>query len=149
MKIIIDTREQKPYSFKDVEGVESVTRAALPTGDYSLEGYENHAAIERKSLDDFISTVIHDKQRFLQELDRAKQLVFFAVVVEASVADIALQRYTSKASPAAVFAHVASLMLDWRIPVIFCNDRAGAQVMTAVLLKYCKKKILLNSDIFY
>ena len=63
--IVIDTRENRPYSFTDkVETVEK----ALPAGDYSLQGYETQIAIERKSLDDYVQTVIHAQERFAREL---------------------------------------------------------------------------------
>ena len=52
MKIIIDTREQTPWSFPD--GV-LIERGTLATGDYTLAGLENIVAVERKSLADFIS----------------------------------------------------------------------------------------------
>ena len=60
--IVIDTREQEPYSF-DSRLVAAVRRA-LPAGDYSVEGMEERVAVERKSLDDFVSTVIHARRRF-------------------------------------------------------------------------------------
>ena len=36
--IVIDTREQRPYSF--AEEVAGSVRKALPAGDYSVEGWE-------------------------------------------------------------------------------------------------------------
>ena len=64
--IIIDTREQEPYSF-DPRLVVAVRRA-LPAGDYSVAGLEGCVAVERKTLDDFVSTVIHSRERFREEL---------------------------------------------------------------------------------
>lgn len=60
MKIVIDTREQTPYGFAkyDAEPI----RAALPTGDYSLPGFEDRVAIERKSLDDLVGCLKGDKR---------------------------------------------------------------------------------------
>ncbi len=60
--IVVDTREQEPYGFD--AGRVRVIRRALPAGDYSLEGMESTVAVERKSLPDFVSTVIHSRPRF-------------------------------------------------------------------------------------
>ena len=48
MNIIIDTREQNPYTFEKYNV--TIERAVLPVGDYSLPGFEDHVAIERKHL---------------------------------------------------------------------------------------------------
>jgi ERCC4-type nuclease len=49
MKILIDTREQIPFNFSRY-GVQTETDA-LPVGDYSIPGFEDRVAIERKSND--------------------------------------------------------------------------------------------------
>ena len=46
MKIIVDTREQKPYVF------ENQIIKKLEIGDYSVEGHEDCFCIERKSKAD-------------------------------------------------------------------------------------------------
>ena len=50
--IVVDTREKKPIIVP--EFVKTVKKALNP-GDYSILGYENRIAIERKSIDDYIS----------------------------------------------------------------------------------------------
>ena len=52
MKIIIDSREQAPFTFGDYD-CEAVS-GSLPTGDYSLAHLEHQIAIERKSLSDLV-----------------------------------------------------------------------------------------------
>jgi len=61
MKILVDTREQTPWSFPKTEQVE---RAGLTTGDYSLAGLEGLVAIERKSLEDFVSCCGKGRERW-------------------------------------------------------------------------------------
>ena len=50
-----DTREQEVYTF-DAARVTTVRRA-LPAGDYSLDGLEDRVAIERKTVEDLVSTM--------------------------------------------------------------------------------------------
>ena len=60
-RIIVDTREQAEYTFDC-----SVLRRKLDAGDYSVQGYEHRVAVERKSLADFVHTVIHDGHSYLR-----------------------------------------------------------------------------------
>ena len=119
--IAIDTREQEPYGF-DPSRVTTV-RKALPAGDYSLAGRESEVAVERKSLDDFVATAIHARERFARELRRLAAYDLACVVVEASLEDVVAHRYRSAADPRAVFGSVLSIVVDHRVPVFFCGDR--------------------------
>lgn len=131
--IIIDTREQEPYSFDP--RLAATVRRALPAGDYSVEGLEERVAVERKSLDDFVSTVIHGRARFRNELQKLAGYRAACVVVEAGVIDVLLHRYRGDAHPNAVLGSALSIILDFRIPVFFCSNRqAACQFVQAYLL---------------
>ena len=73
-RILIDTREQNDYSFSV-----PVVRRKLEAGDYSVEGLETRVAVERKSLSDFVSTVIHARKRFHAELRKLADYEFACV----------------------------------------------------------------------
>src|SRR5689334_3715967 len=107
--VVVDTREQEPYSF-DPERV-LAQRGALRAGDYSLAGFENRIAIERKSLDDFVSTVIRDRDRFLRELDRLRDLDAACVVVEGNLSDVLRGKYGGGAHPNSVFGAALSIVV--------------------------------------
>ena len=131
--IIIDTREQAEYSFNPQ--LAATVRRALPAGDYSVVGLEGEVAVERKSLDDFISTVIHARQRFRRELSQLAGYRAACVVVEANLLDILLGRYRGEAHPKAVLGSTLSILLDYGIPVYFCGTRpAACQFVQAYLL---------------
>jgi ERCC4-type nuclease len=131
--IIIDTREQEPFSFDS--RLVAAARRALPAGDYSIEGLEERVAVERKRLDDFVSTVIHSRERFRTELRKLAEYRAACVVVEAGVADVLLRRYRGEAHPNAVLGNALSIILDFRVPVFFCGNRqAACQFVQAYLL---------------
>ena len=131
--IIIDTREQAEYSFNPQ--LAATVRRALPAGDYAVVGLEGEVAVERKSLDDFISTVIHARQRFRRELSKLAGYRAACVVVEANLLDILLGRYRGEAHPKAVLGSTLSILLDYGIPVYFCGTRpAACQFVQAYLL---------------
>ena len=122
--MLVDTREQEPYSFDPRVAV--VERRALPAGDYSVTGLEGVVAVERKTLDDFVSTVIHSRERFRAELQKLAAYRAACVVVEAGITDILQRRYRGEAHPNAVLGNALSIILDYRIPVFFCSNRQAA-----------------------
>jgi|19_taG_2_1085344.scaffolds.fasta_scaffold05541_6 hypothetical protein len=55
LDIIIDTREQRPWSFPEESA--KVARGTIGIGDYALRGDQHMFAVERKSLDDFVGSI--------------------------------------------------------------------------------------------
>ena len=132
--IVADTREQEVYGF-DARRVR-VIRRALPTGDYSIEGMETSVAVERKSLADFVSTVIHNRPRFYRELSRFSGYLAPAVVVEGNLMDVLGGRYRSAGHPNALLGTIAAITVDFGVPVFFCSNRhAAARFVEAYLIR--------------
>jgi DNA excision repair protein ERCC-4 len=135
--VIVDTREQLAYTFDPL--LLRVVRRALPAGDYSLEGHEHRVAIERKSLDDYVASVIASRERFGRELNKLAELELGCVVVEGSLEDVLAHRYRSGAHPNAIFGATTSIIVDRRVPVFFCSDRQIARrFVEGVLLRFSR-----------
>jgi DNA excision repair protein ERCC-4 len=133
MRIKIDTREQQPFTFTRYD-VDPET-ATLPVGDYSLPGFEDRAAIERKSLNDLIGCLMgKDRERFERELARGRHYELFVVVVEASLADVSQGRYRSDMKPQAALQSIITFQVRYRTPFMWAGNRAGAEYMTYSLL---------------
>lgn len=90
--IIVDTREQFPYHFTGFRAdtrqryrplVIPVKRAALKSGDYSIDGFEDRVAVERKSLSDLYGSIGGERDRFQREFERLAEYEYAAVVIEA------------------------------------------------------------------
>jgi len=139
VRVIIDTREQLPYAFSD--RVVAV-RSPLAAGDYSVEGAEHLLAVERKSLDDFVSSVIRDRPRFRREIERLQGYAFACVVVEASLADAFAHCYHSGAHPNAVVGAAISIIVDYGVPVFFCSDRQACCRFTEGFLLRAYRKVI-------
>jgi DNA excision repair protein ERCC-4 len=137
--VVVDTREQEPYSF-DSERV-AIVRRALPAGDYSIEGIEDRVAVERKTLDDFVTTVIRQRDRFHCELRRLAEYDAACVVVEANLTDVIGGRYRSGAHPHAILGAILSIVVDHGLPVFFCSDRQAAAWFTEGYLLRCHEMI--------
>jgi ERCC4-type nuclease len=128
---VIDTREQLEYSFST-----PAVRRKLDAGDYSIEGLEHEIAVERKTLDDFVSTVIHSRARFQKEIQKLARYRAACVVVEAGMLDILQKHYRCEAHPNAVLGCALSIILDYGVPVFFCSNRqAACRFVEAYLLR--------------
>lgn len=87
--IAFDTREQLPFAFRNMyierkKAFVLTRRVTLPTGDYSIVGYENNVCVERKSLQDLYQTLGKNRERFLRELERMQDFDRSLVVIEAT-----------------------------------------------------------------
>lgn len=146
MRILIDSREQKPFTFKGKGFSDVVTeQGKLVTGDYSIVGLADVVAVERKSLDDLAQCLGRDRERFERELIRSKGLEAFAVVVEAGFDDLAHGKYRPKLNPHSACQSVLSFSARLGVQFLFAGSRAGAEYATAHFLRQylegCKKKL--------
>lgn len=135
MKIITDSREQRPYEFENPSEL-----GALSIGDYSLAGLENHIAIERKELNDLIGCLTVDRERFEKELSRSRALDYFCLVLECSLSDLINGRYRSQASPKSMVQSLLAFSIRYRLPVWFAESREyGQRVTESLLFKYVRE----------
>jgi DNA excision repair protein ERCC-4 len=140
MRILIDTREQKPFSFDAFPGATTET-ATLPVGDYSLSGFLDKVSIERKSLDDLIGCLMgKERERFERELARARHLEMFHVVVEADLNDLAQGRYKSAMKPHSAAQSLFAFQVRYRLSIVWASNRHRAEYVTYSLLeKYLRE----------
>ncbi|WP_027190869.1 ERCC4 domain-containing protein [Fundidesulfovibrio putealis] len=138
LRIVVDTREQRPYQFEkyDVEAI----RHTLKTGDYSLAGYEDRVAFERKSLDDLIGCLTTGRDRFERELARAKGLDLFAVIVEGTMQEVREGRYRSRINPHAALQSIIAFQVRYGTQFVWAGSRANAEYATYWMLEKFKRE---------
>jgi hypothetical protein len=128
MKIIVDSREQAPFTFAHEKYAGTLVEAGtLDTGDYSLAGLTDRVAVERKSLPDLVGCLGRERERFEREMQRAAALDAFAVVVECSWGELAGGHYRSQLNAHAACQSVLAFACRHRIPFLFAGSRAGAE----------------------
>ena len=126
MRILVDTREQTPFSLRGYEAHPET--ATLHVGDYSLPGFEDRAAIERKSLEDLISCLMgENRARFERELAKGRYYELFAVVVEAPLSAVSQGRYRSEMKAHAALQSLLTFTVRYRTPFIWAGSRQGAE----------------------
>ena len=118
MKIVVDSREQKPYTF-----TVPTRTATLPTGDYSIAGGEHLIAIERKTPDDLIGSISRHRERFERELHRGMALQYFALVIESSLMGLSNGHYMSLMKPKAAIQSLVTFSVRYGLPVFFAENR--------------------------
>jgi ERCC4-type nuclease len=141
---LIDSREQRPFRFNGPTRV-----VGLPTGDYSLEGYQDEVAVERKQLDDLIMCLSSQRDRFKRELERARDFDYFCVLVEAPFSDLVNQNYISRMNPHSAVESISAFEVRYRIPFLFCGTQAlAARKCESLLRKYYREKMIeLDNDV--
>ena len=153
--IVIDTREQHPFSFtgfaadakqKYRDLLVLTETGTLKTGDYSLKGFETRIAGERKSLSDAYNTFGNNRARWERELKRLAEMEFAFIVTEASWPSILSYEPPPSASgrqftPKHFYRSVISWQIDY--PTIhwwFCSTRRFAERTTLRILEHYWKE---------
>jgi ERCC4-type nuclease len=134
--VVVDTREQKPYRFPHFE------RKTLITGDYSISGFEDRIAIERKTKEDAYKSFGRDRTRFRREIERLSDFEYGAIVVEASLPDLLRAPVFSRMNPKAVVNSFISWSVKYGVHVFFASDRRYGNALTRRLLEkfWCHRK---------
>jgi len=69
--VIVDTREQNPFSFARFQGwFAGVEKKPLALGDYSVSGLEETCVVERKDLSDLVCSFTMERPVFIKRLKR-------------------------------------------------------------------------------
>lgn len=128
---MIDTREQNPFEFPGIE----TQRGTLQAGDYSLLGYEDQVTVERKSYEDAWQCSASESRRFEECVQRMAAMARALIVIEPS-----LKKYTKKpkhverVTAATAVGRYVSWMAKYRVPVVWCENRAYAARITVRFL---------------
>lgn len=138
--IIVDTREQQPWSF------DNYTKAhkKLDTGDYSIEGLENILTIERKkSSSEFATNIV--ESRFKDVIMRLSQFKYSFLLLEFDLEDLLIYPIGStvpkkmwgqvKITPAFLVKNILELQLNHNIKIIFCGNPTNAEKMAEFIFK--------------
>ena len=143
--VIVDTREQHPYSFQGFTCdaakrykplIVPLEVAGLRTGDYSLKGFESVVAVERKSLSDLYGSLGQNRERFQREFERLAEMEYAALVIEAGWgAIIGTPPPNSKLLPKTVYRTLIAWQQRYGVHVWPCDTRNFAERSTLRMLE--------------
>jgi len=143
MKIIQDTREQKPWHF-EFYGAEQISQK-LDTGDYSFIGGEQFLVIDRKAdvLELYHNFFTDDYKRFKKELLRMGSILEKYIICEFPIQDIV--DFPSSARVKKNFKFGSNDLLyrvdyttnKYGVNFLFCNNVAEAEKQAFDIIKRC------------
>lgn len=132
LTFVVDTREKIPYQLPDAK------LARLKVGDYTIEGYEDVLAVERKGYDDLFSCLTTKMTHFINQLKNLAKLKYKAVCVDTTVAAMLLGHVFAPITGEDAVQRLISLGVEYDVPILFC-DRNGATVCQMFLYSAWKK----------
>jgi len=153
MVVVIDTREQNPFFKRPPKGL-TIVRDTLKVGDYSLRGFEDEIAVERKDIHDFLKSISHDRKRFKSMLSSMSEYFRKFIVIEGGLSEVLspveikkgigtgdsvrpLSKKYVNMNPEAVFQTIVSIMVRYGVAFFFAEDRRQAEKLTlSVLTKF-------------
>ncbi len=138
--IIVDTREQQPWNFKH----HSIASKKLDAGDYSLEGFENILAIERKkSVCEIANNVV--ESRFKDALERLGQLKYSFILLEFDLENVLNYPIGStlpkrlwdktKITPTFLLRNILDWELKYNIKIFFCGSSSNAEQLAEYIFR--------------
>jgi hypothetical protein len=146
-KILIDTREQQPLSFKNSETFK------LDIGDYGVTSKDyDYTYVDRKSFGDFCGTITVGYSRFCKELDRCRSLgSYIFVVMEFPFEEIV--EYNKKSYKKYKLDYVFHNMRDMQkkykdcCQFVFAGSRELSELLIPKILVFGKQ--LWGADLHY
>ena len=148
MKIFVDTREQKPISFKNSEPMK------LDFGDYTSSGeFYDYTFVDRKSEQDLKGTLSGDNyERFKRELERAREFNSYVfIVIESTIEKIKKNNNFGpyKHKLPYIWHNLKSISQEYKdvCQFVFAHNRSGLKKIIPKLLFYGKQ--VWNVDLQY
>ena len=133
--VIVDTREQNPFSFARFHGwFAAVEHKALKVGDYSIKGLEQLCTVERKDLPDLITSFTSNRAVFVKRLRQMSQFPHRLLVVTASLSEVKSSYAHTGASPNKITQSLIAALAGLGIPFL-CVDthHLGEEIVASYL----------------
>ena len=102
-----------------------------------MEGRENEITIERKTMEDLVSTLTVNRKTFIKECERMESFKRKIIVIESTLARLKSPYHHSDAHPNSVFGTLIAIQERFGVQVMFAATRELAEEYTAsTLVKY-------------
>jgi len=148
-KIYTDSREKKPYSFRNYPVTTESKR--LKTGDYCIatdgdpmgeKSFDPHFAIERKNPSDFLKSITWERDRYEEELARADVFSHrMPIVVERGLDWFKGEEYWQDVNKNSIMATINTHPESYNIDYHFRPSRSACEQLTYEFLNWRYKKL--------
>jgi ERCC4-type nuclease len=133
--ILVDTREQNPFSFARFQGwFAGVEKKPLEVGDYSVAGLEAVCAVERKDLNDLVRSLTVDRPVFVERLRRMSEFPDRLLVIAAPLSQVKARYEHSPANPNQITQSLIATLAGLRVPFLCVETHElGEEIVASYL----------------
>jgi len=121
--LVVDTREQESPLLKRMPKGLVMKSDTLKNGDYSILGFEDVFAIERKGISDLWSYCGSERDKTVEKMRRFRDMEWVGLVIEARESDIICPQPWSKMSPESVRQALVSFDVRYGVHIYYNDDR--------------------------
>ena len=132
--LLTDTREQRPLFSRIPKGL-TIASATLSNGDYSIRGFEDIFAIERKAHDLF-GYCTGERDKTQAKMIRFKKMEFVGLAIEMKESDVYQFQQFSKAHPEQIRGALISFQVRYGVHVHFGNRESCARWILDCAVKF-------------
>jgi len=139
-KILVDNREKNSLVISELMhlGLE-IEFQQLKVADFISKG----VAIERKTINDFISSMLN--KRLFKQLEEIKQYPKYFLIIEGIEEQELYNDSSERVNANAIRGMILSIILNYQVPIIFTKDEKDtAQFINVLARKQTKKHFSLN-----
>jgi ERCC4-type nuclease len=97
--VIVDTREQNPFSFARFQGWFAGIEKNIALGDYSASGLEPVCVVERKDQNDLVGSFTRGRQVFIERLRRMSLFPDRLLILTAAMSQVKSRYEHSPTNP--------------------------------------------------
>jgi ERCC4-type nuclease len=133
--IVVDTREQNPFSFARFQGwFAGEERRPLEVGDYSVAGLEDVCVVERKDLSDLASSFSAERPTFIARLKRMSAYPDRLLVITAALSQVKSRYAHSPVHPNRVTQSLIATLAGLRVPFLCVETHElGEEIVASYL----------------
>jgi ERCC4-type nuclease len=133
--IVVDTREQNPFSFDRFSAwFSGIEKRPLNLGDYSVAGREETCVVERKDLNDLVRSFHVERSVFVERLRRMSTFPDRLLVITAALSQVKSRYEHSPANPNQITQSLVATLAGLRVPFLCVeNHELGEEIIASYL----------------
>ena len=133
--VIVDTREQNPFSFARFRGwFAGVEMKSLRLGDYSVAGLEDVCTVERKDLSDLVHSFTAQRASFVDRLRQMSSYPHRLLVVTAALSQVKSRYSHSRVSPNKITQSLIAVLAGLGVPFLCVETHElGEEIVASYL----------------
>ncbi len=133
--VIVDTREQNPFSFARFRGwFAGIEKKPLKLGDYSVAGLEESCVVERKDLSDLVHSLTVERPVFIDRLQKMSRCPHRLLVITAALSQVKSAYAYSKVSPNQITQSLVAALAGLGVPFLCVETHElGEEIVASYL----------------